>query len=233
MTITQTGPEAADAGFDAIKASHGSGNDREKLIRCYRDWTPTYDADVAAQHYRGPQTTAAVVADLLADPAVAAGLPPRDRLRVLDAGCGTGLVGVELRRAGLPHVDGCDLSPEMVAAASRTGAYRVLRGGVDLHGPLDAVFPPAGYDVVTCCGVFTLGHVAPHALDQLVRVVRPGGHVVVSTRRSYLGASGFVDHVRDLERAGRLRLWRHHPDRDYIREEPASYWVFRVLGGAA
>jgi len=45
--------------------------------------------------------------------------------RVLDLGCGTGLVGEKLARSGR-CIDGIDLSPRMLALARERGTYRVL-----------------------------------------------------------------------------------------------------------
>ena len=61
---------------------------------------------------------------------------------VLDVGCGTGLVGEQLRRLGIAVVDGLDLSPEMLskarskAAADGSPVYRQLIEA-DLTGPID------------------------------------------------------------------------------------------------
>lgn len=48
-----------------------------------------------------------------------------DAARVLDLGCGTGLMGVELARSGR-HMDGVDLSPRMLEYARSKGIYREL-----------------------------------------------------------------------------------------------------------
>ncbi|MEU9169210.1 class I SAM-dependent methyltransferase [Streptomyces sp. NPDC048420] len=207
--------------FDAIKRSHALYGDVGRLDDYYRDWADSYDADVGDQGYQGPR----FVADLAADAATSMDTDPSE-VAVLDAGCGTGLVGVELARAGFTHVDGVDLSHSMVAKAEDTGSYRRLVGGVDLNEPVECL-APAAYDVLTCCGVFTVGHVHADALDHLAATVRRGGILALSTRLSYLRESGFAHHVEELVTQGELSLLETYDNGPYIDEEGAKYWVLR------
>src|SRR5690606_32675506 len=111
----------------------------------------------AGQDYVAPRLAAAFVLKSL-------GLDRlRDDITVLDAGCGTGLVGVELAKVGARKLDGVDLSPGMIAKAKATRAYRSLEA-VDLSKKLDR---EAGtYSVVVCVGTMTQGHLGPEALDE-------------------------------------------------------------------
>jgi predicted TPR repeat methyltransferase len=214
--------DTSQSSRETIQRSHQLNGESAQLRAYYQQWADSYDDDVRAEDYRGPQ----VMAELLeqwrrARPAETA---------VLDAGCGTGLVGAELRRRGYPLIDGCDLSDEMVDLARQTHAYRQLHPGVDLNWDLGTV--GAGrYDAVICCGVFTLGHVLPAALNQLLKAVRPGGLVLVSTRDHYLKTSGFRQHLSWLRREGRADLRHARHDAPYIADESASYWVLQLPTG--
>lgn len=143
-----------------------SGPDDARAL--YDDWAPTYDADLTGgtQGYVAPSVTA--------DAVVAAAGPGGE---VLDAGCGTGLVGVALRERGVGTVDGIDLSPGMLAQARATGAYRELREA-DLTAALE--LPDGRYDVVVCVGTLTHAHVGPSAIGEFARVIRPGGYLVAT-----------------------------------------------------
>lgn len=97
--------------------------------------------------------------------------------RLLDVGCGTGVLGARLSQVGY-QVSGLDPSFGMLAAMGpakeRIGRVRGDGGGLP--------FPDAGFDVAIT--VAALHHVAdPVAvkatLGEMVRVVRPGGMVVV------------------------------------------------------
>jgi SAM-dependent methyltransferase len=98
------------------------------------------------------------------------------RGRVLEAGCGTGLI---LRSLG-PAAIGADLSIGM-ASRARARGLTVVQASVD-HLPFrDGAFDGA-------CSFKVLAHVRPirEALAEVARVVRPGGHVAVEfyNRRS-------------------------------------------------
>ncbi|MDI9633615.1 MAG: class I SAM-dependent methyltransferase [Methanolinea sp.] len=105
-------------------------------------------------------------------------LPPAYPLHILDAGCGTGAMGLLL--AGMGHiVTGIDLSPRMMAIAKRKAEeYRLPV--TFLHG--DAESPPFGpesFDVIVARHLFwTL----PHPGETLRRwhaLLRPGGAVIL------------------------------------------------------
>ena len=134
----------------------------------YDEWAGSYDADLAdaSQDYVAPRHAADTVVRV-------AGVDGE----ILDAGCGTGLVGVALVERGATTVDGVDLSPGMLERARATGAYRHLQP-VDLTHPMPT--PADAYDVVVCVGTLTHGHVGPGALGEFVRVTRPGGTVVAT-----------------------------------------------------
>ncbi len=99
--------------------------------------------------------------------------------QALDLGCGTGLVGRSL--AGLVgHLDGVDLSPNMIEAARRTGLYRMLAAsdiGVFLHGRDEAV-----YDLVCAADVFIyVGDLAP-VFQAVKRALVPRGLFAFTTQ---------------------------------------------------
>jgi 2-polyprenyl-6-hydroxyphenyl methylase / 3-demethylubiquinone-9 3-methyltransferase len=101
--------------------------------------------------------------------------------RVLDVGCGGGLLAESLARAGA-KVTGIDLAPGMIEAARLHAAESGL--GIDYRvSAAEALVreAPGAYDVVTCMEM--LEHVpAPAAtMLALARLVRPGGAVFVST----------------------------------------------------
>ncbi|HEY1318908.1 MAG TPA: class I SAM-dependent methyltransferase [Streptosporangiaceae bacterium] len=110
------------------------------------------------------------------------GLP---RGTALDAACGTGRHAAYL--AALGHtVIGVDISPEMLALA------RVkVPGAVFCEGDLHQLPVPGQHaDVVVCALALThVPELAP-VLTEFVRVLRPGGHLVISDSRGLLGYFG-------------------------------------------
>jgi SAM-dependent methyltransferase len=110
------------------------------------------------------------------------GLP---RGTALDAACGTGRHAGHL--AALGHaVIGVDTSPEMLAVAAAKVPGAEFREG-DLH---QLPVPGQHADVVVCALALThVPELAP-ALTEFVRVLRPGGHLVISDSRGLLGYLG-------------------------------------------
>lgn len=100
--------------------------------------------------------------------------------RVLDAGCGTGVVAVTAARVGA-RVDGLDLTPKLLERARENAAI----AGVAIEwreGDVEALpYPDAAFDVV----LSQFGHMfAPRpdvATRELLRVLRPGGTIAFST----------------------------------------------------
>jgi SAM-dependent methyltransferase len=95
------------------------------------------------------------------------------RPRVLDAGCGSGRTLDEL--AGYGEVSGIDLSEAAVGAARE-------RGHADLHvGPVERLpWPDATFDLVTSLDVIEHTDDDRVTLRELLRVTKPGGHLLVT-----------------------------------------------------
>ena len=149
----------------------------EESLRLYRDWAETYDETFAKEHdYIMHQHVARAYVN-------AGGFQP-----VLDVGAGTGLCGQALRERGLDHIDATDISPDMLAVAKAKGIYHTLLEG-DILAGLDV---EAGiYAGITSSGTFTHGHVGPEAIDELIRLVRSGGWIVISINSGHFAAHGF------------------------------------------
>jgi SAM-dependent methyltransferase len=98
--------------------------------------------------------------------------------RVLDVGCGPGNFTRDFARAaGDGLVVGVDASESMLAAAVREG------GGENLAyvraDAADLPFADAGFDAVCCFAALYLIDAPTRALDEVVRVLAPGGRVAL------------------------------------------------------
>ena len=201
------------------------GGDAERILAFYENWAENYDPDVGAlgDDYQATTTMVSFFANLDLD---GLGLSGTD-ITILDAGCGTGLVGVALASAGYTIIDGVDLSPGMVEKAKRRGVYRELVGGFDLGDPPEQRWRQAA-DVVFVCGVFTVGHASPDLVGSCADLVRPGGLLVITTRKAYFDGSGYQAHVDELGRQGRLEYVAELKDAPYTGDSLGHFFAYKV-----
>ena len=157
----------------------------EQIRNVYDDWAAKYDEENLRKGYRLATLGTAYVARHV----------PTDAGPILDAGCGTGLVGEALSILGYAEVDGIDISPEMLAVAERRGVYSSV-GVQDLGEPLSK--PDGSYVAFLCFASFGPGHAPVGSLDELVRVVRPGGHAIFNLREDTYVEQGFEAKMREL-----------------------------------
>lgn len=156
----------------------------------YDNWATTYDEELAALGYLGPQMGAELLHAHLPDPDAC----------ILDAGCGTGLVGHWLHKLGHQQLHGVDFSREMLATAAKRGIYQQLETADFLH-PL--TLPPHSYDAVISIGVFG-PRIPATLLDELVQLTKPGGLVCLSARVAWYTTHGTQQQIEHLTAAGRL-----------------------------
>lgn len=94
----------------------------------------------------------------------------------LDAGCGTGRLLLPWLREGL-DVDGCDVSPDMLAECRRLAAADGLEPVLYVQA-LHELELPRRYATIVCCGTFGLGSTRAQDEQALVRLhdhLLPGG----------------------------------------------------------
>ncbi len=186
----------------------------EQASAIYDGWAAEYEEHMSGVGYAHP----AMVASMFARH------QPPGSGPVLDAGAGTGIMGQILIALGYPNIAGFDASGGMLSHAAAKGIYKDLRPG-RLGERLE--YDDDSLAATVASGVFTQGHAPLDGLDELVRVTRPGGHIVFSISRAYLG-DVFETKARALEGAGR---WRRadasaHYDSAPLGEEVLTSQVF-------
>ena len=180
----------------------------EETRATYNQWADSYDADNLSRGFRIPPLGAGLLARHLG--------PVQGP--VLDAGCGTGLVGEALGILGLSPITGCDLSPDMLTAAGKTGVYEALHE-VNLGEGLP--FEDDSFTGFTCIGSFGPGHAPPVSLTHLARVTRPGGFGVFNLIEAAFEEQGFPEVMDGLTAAGKWKIvQRSDPFLPFLLGEP-------------
>jgi len=116
---------------------------------------------------------------------------------ILDAGCGTG--GTLSHLQGMGELWGCDVAVEALDACRERGFANVKRTPVQ-----EMDFPDERFDVVVSCDV--IEHIAEddQAMEEMARVLRPGGILVMTVpahRWLWSAHDEALDHKRRYETA--------------------------------
>ncbi|XP_071486542.1 methyltransferase-like protein 27 [Diadema antillarum] len=149
----------------------------EKRQAFYDDWVQKgdYDKDVLEQEYFGPRLVAKKMNEVLNN---------KDA-KILDVGAGTGLVGEELvNKYGFKNLTGVDPSRPSLDIARSKGVYKELIESFVGPQPL----PPEdnSFDAAISSGAFLPAHCDGSSLKDVVRLVKPGGLILIAVRRFFM-----------------------------------------------
>ena len=157
-----------------------------RLMEVYRDWAKKYDYD--NDHVLGTVSQPKSV-NLLSTRL-------KDKTaKIIDVGCGTGLVGEKLKAKDFIYFDGLDISKDMLSIAKSRGYRNLFLGSLNKQLP---VFDDA-YDAAMCIGVFTHGHVSSDRFNELCRIVKPGGYVCFTINEGVFEEYGFKEMIAEFQ----------------------------------
>ena len=158
----------------------------KEILKYYKNWSDNnkYNKDMIEWNYTAPKETVNVLKKYVLN----------KNFKILDAGCGTGLVGIELKKFGYLYVEGIDFSQDMLDLVPK-GIYKNLQK-VDLN--LNLKFKDDTYDSIVCVGTFTYGHVKAHALDELIRITKNKGFICFTINEGIYKEYGFDKKIKEL-----------------------------------
>jgi len=157
-----------------------------EIMKYYDEWgiKNKYDQDMVDWNYTGPKESVNVFKKYALN----------KNIKILDAGCGTGLVGVELKKYNYLNIDGADLSKKLLDLVPK-GYYKKLEQ-TDLNKPINA--DDNTYGGILCVGTFTYGHVKPQALDELIRITKNKGLICFTINEGIYEEYGFDNKIKEL-----------------------------------
>jgi len=176
--------------YDSLDLSESEN--KKKLLDIYQKWAALYDKDNddelgTVSQPNSVQTFQRYVKD--------------KSTYIIDVGCGTGLVGLQLKKLGYKNFDGVDISQEMIDIAIDRGYASLFLGNLNETLPIKS----NQYEAAICVGVFTHGHVGPSRLEELTRIVKPGGILCFTVNEDVYESYGFDEAIKSQELAG---VWK-------------------------
>ena len=184
----------------------------KEVMDFYDEWGEKnkYDKDMIEWNYTGPKETAEVFAKYQKN---------KDS-KIYDAGCGTGLVGIELKKYGFSNFYGADLSQKLLDLVPAK-LYKKLEK-IDLNKPINE--KDNQYDSLMCVGTFTFGHVKPPALDEFIRITKNKGFICFTINEGIYEEYGFNNKIKQLNNDN---LWKKIEffKSDYIASKDVNAWL--------
>lgn len=153
----------------------------------YEEWASSYEGDLLSEYgYVAPRIAVDAFTEACTD----------QDTSIIDFGCGTGLVGVELAGRGYRAVDGIDISPAMLAQATEKDVYRELLQE-DLS--TQTTLRNDTYGGAIAVGCFGSGHLGSGHLGELIRPVSEGGIIVLYINGVPYIEDDYPSHFQQLE----------------------------------
>ena len=184
----------------------------DEVMEYYNQWgvNNKYDQDMIDWNYTGPKETSEVFIKY----------EKNKDAKIYDAGCGTGLVGVELKKYGFTNLYGADLSKKLLDLVPKE-LYQKL-DEIDLNKKIEE--NDDTYDAVLCVGTFTFGHVKPPALDEFVRITKAGGYICFTINEGIYEEYGFDKKIEELKSKKILNVKEFFKS-NYIASKDVNAWL--------
>ena len=184
----------------------------DEVMKYYDVWGEKnkYDKDMVAWNYTGPKETSEVFIKY----------EKNKNAKIYDAGCGTGLVGVELKKYGFSNLFGADLSQKLLDLVPKD-LYKKL-DKVDLN----KIIPEKDnfFDAVMCVGTFTFGHVMPPALNEFIRITKNKGLICFTINEGIHEEYGFdkkIDQLKNDNKWKEIEFFKSN----YIASKDVNAWL--------
>lgn len=176
---------------DRVGWAYKVSKETERARERFDAWAEDYDRDVHdLLGWNGPDATCGYVLKYITKNA-----------SILDAGAGTGLMGVLLRENGYHDLTGTDISQKMLDVARTKNIYK-HDFQADLTKPLPV--DNESFDCVVCVGVS--GYMIAQTIGDFVRILKPSGHIIYTISDKHYYEHGYSDAVEALALTGCINV---------------------------
>ena len=184
----------------------------DEVMNYYDEWgdNDKYNKDMVDWNYTGPKETSEIFNKH----------EKNKDIIIFDAGCGTGLVGLELKKYGFKNFHGADLSQTLLESVPNNLYQKLTK--VDLNKSIEA--KDNSYDAVMCVGTFTFVHVKPNALDEFVRITKSGGLICFTINEGIHEEYGFDKKIISLNENNKWKEIEFFKS-DYIASKDVNAWL--------
>ena len=181
-------------------------------MKYYDEWgdNDKYNKDMVDWNYTGPKETSEIFNKH----------EKNKDIIIFDAGWGTGLVGLELKKYGFKNFHGADLSQTLLDSVPNNLYQKLTK--VDLNKTIEA--EDNSFDAVMCVGTFTFGHVKPNDLDEFVRITKSGGLICFTINEGIHEEYGFDKKIISLNENNKWEEIEFFKS-DYIASKDVNAWL--------
>ena len=160
----------------------------EEILNYYKNWSSNnnYEKDLEEWNYVAPHECCQLFIHQVKN---------KNSL-ILDAGCGTGLVGKILQTQEYQNLEGLDFSQEMLDLVPANIYQKIFQA--DLNQSLS--IPDHYYDHALCVGTFTYGHVKTNAFSEFHRILKDNAIFVFSINEGVYESYNFGEAIANYEK---------------------------------
>ena len=153
-------------------------NENDK-VKIYNTWASSYENYVDSIGYCGPKNVVKYFCKLIKK-------LNYKNINILDFGCGTGLLGLELKiNSPDLNITGIDISDNMIKKAEEKNIYKnIFNVNLLKLSDEEIVKKFKKFDYIISCGVFLEGHVPFSIIPKLKLIVK--NNIIFTVRNSYI-----------------------------------------------
>ncbi|XP_071960875.1 methyltransferase-like protein 27 [Antedon mediterranea] len=173
---------------------------RDTLCDLYDNHAHVFDKMMGSFQDEGHKMTVITMNELI----------PNKASRLLDFTACTGLLGVQMQKAGYTNIDAFDGSQKCIEECKSRKVYTNFMVEFVGEGPLNIANDT--YDAVVCNGGFARHHLPLSVLREWIRIVKPGGYIINTFRNMWLtdepmyNEGKFEKEVESLEKEGKWKF---------------------------